>query len=211
MTQQPSWAATGFAAGTFVQTTKGLRPIERLVPGVDLLEFRDETTGPILHLHTAHFTTEMLAAMPDAQPVHVPALALGNIVPARPLLVSANAHVLATGRLVERVADMTEVLIPMSALVGSSGIERVIPKDGITYYHILSDTHHTFRVEGLMCDTLYLGKGTSSDLSDALRKVAPDAAHPEAPYLPIMDAETAGKITEKILTKNRPLVADDSE
>ncbi|MEM6276621.1 MAG: Hint domain-containing protein [Pseudomonadota bacterium] len=200
--------ATGFAAGTFVQTARGLRPIERLVPGDDELEFRDGTTAPLLHLHKAMFTAADLEANDALRPVAIPALSLGGTVPTRPLLASADVRIHAQGRLVNRVAETPEVLLPVTSLLGSSDIEQTLPAGGITYYHLVTAAHQLLRVEGLMCETLFLGEGADQDLCAAIEAVTGTLSHDAV--LPRIDAETGARLTEKLAQKGRAPTTDEA-
>ncbi|MEM1233636.1 MAG: Hint domain-containing protein [Pseudomonadota bacterium] len=204
----PPAFATGFAAGTLVQTARGLRPIERLVAGEDALEFRDGTTAPLLHLHGATFTEADLEADDALHPVAIPALALGGSVPARPLLVSRDVRIHAQGRLVNRVAETPEVLLPVSSLLGAPDIERVRPAGGMTYYHLVAATHQVLRVEGLMCETLYLGPGADGDLRAAIEARTGTLIHTET--FPRIDAETGARLTEKLARKGRAPTSDEA-
>ncbi|MEM1236019.1 MAG: Hint domain-containing protein [Pseudomonadota bacterium] len=200
----PAWAASGFAPGTFIQTTRGLRPVERLVPGEDMMENRDGSALPLLALHKANFTKDELKELKEARPIQIAALALGGTVPTRPLLVAPNAHVMAQGRLVNRVTEAREVLIPAGALTGYDGVDRIIPEDGVTYFHPICAEHGLVRVEGLMSETLYLGDGADS----ALREASPAAARDMKSALPRADSDTANRLSRKMNKKNRPISAD---
>ena len=206
-THPRAWAATGFAAGTFVQTARGLRPIERLQPGVDELEFRDGTTGPLKHLHIARFTAEELADAPEVRPMRIPALTLGGTVPERPLIASRDIRIHAQGRLVGRVTEKPEVLMPAEALLAASDINAVTPDAGMTYYHLVTDDHQVLRVEGLMCETLFLGEDADPQLREEITAAAGPLDH--APLFPRIDLETAARLTAKLARKNRaPTTAD---
>ncbi|MEM6896494.1 MAG: Hint domain-containing protein [Pseudomonadota bacterium] len=199
-----TWAATGFTAGTFAQTTRGLRPIERLLPGEDALEFRDGSTAPLLQLHVAEFSEADLAQMEDLRPVRIPPQSLGDHVPERTLTVAQSVHIHAQGRLVNRVTEHPEVLLPVSALVGLNGIEAVLPKGGVTYYHLVTQAHQVMRVEGLMSETLFLGE--AGPLQDAYAALA---THDAAAF-PRLDRETAQRLTAKMARKNRDFAPEDA-
>ncbi|MEM6729708.1 MAG: Hint domain-containing protein [Pseudomonadota bacterium] len=201
----PDWAATGFASGTFVQTARGLRPVERLVPGEDMLEGRDGSEIALLDVMTTRFTASALKRKKARQPVLIPALSLGAAVPARPLLVSQDMRIHAKGRLVNRVTETPEVLLPVSALIGTYGIELTVPDGGVTYHHLICEGHHLLKVEGLMCETLYAGE----DADEALRTRA-GRTHLE-PALPRISLEMADRLTSKLARKNRPPLPEEEE
>ncbi|MEL6701047.1 MAG: Hint domain-containing protein [Pseudomonadota bacterium] len=200
-----SWQATGYATGTFVQTAKGMRQIERLEPGVDVIEFRDGTQSRLVHVLTTHFTADDLAQDDTAQPIHIPALALGDTVPQRPLTLAGSVHVLASGRMVSRVSDGDQLLLPISALVGHNGIDRVIPDDGVTYHHLLCEDHGILRVENLMCETLFIGHSADPDLVVGVFDHADGVTH-STPAVPHAEAKVAGNLIGKLREKNRPLI-----
>ena len=203
----PTWAATGFAAGTFVQTARGLRPVERLVPGEDVIEHRDGTALTLLELYTARYTKSALKRAKAPRPIRIDALALGGTVPTRPLIVAPTVHVMAQGRLVNRVTESQEILMPFGALTGYEGVEQFIPEDGITYYHPICAEHCLLRAEGLLCETLYLGEGADPNLKAA----SPVAARDMTSKLPRVDPDTAKKLSRKLLKKNRPISSDVDE
>lgn len=203
----PAWAASGFAAGTFVQTTRGLRPVERLVPGEDIIEARDGTAAPLLAMHRARYTESALKRTKGPRPILVDALALGGTVPTRPLLVAPNVHVMAQGRLVNRVTQSNEMLLPFEALTGYDGVKQVIPPGGVTYFHPVCAVHCVLRVEGLISETLFVGAGADAKLRDA----QPAECHSMTTALPRADAGTAGRLSQKLQRKNRPLAAEEEE
>jgi len=184
-----------------------MRPVERLVAGEDLLEFRDGTTGPLIHLHTARYSQSALKRSKSVRPIHVPALSLGGSVPVRPLIVSGDVHVLAGGRLVNRVTELEQVLLPIKALVGYNGIAPIIPAEGITFYHPATAGHQVLRVEGVLCETLYVGDASP----DGLRDSVPKETHASAPILPRVDPDTAQRLAAKLMAKNRTLAPEESE
>lgn len=202
----PVWAATGFAAGTFVQTALGLRPVERLVPGEDELEFRDGSTGTLLHLHEARYTESALRKSQTIQPLRIPALAMGGSLPVRDMLVCGSLHVLAGGRLVNRVTERDQVLMPLASLIGYGGIERIIPKGGVTYYHPVAAAHRILRAEGLLCETLFLGAGAPAELIAAM----PAGVTPSDPALLRLDAEIAARLAAKLMKKDRAPISEES-
>ncbi|MEO0678648.1 MAG: Hint domain-containing protein [Pseudomonadota bacterium] len=196
--------ATGFATGTFIQTHRGMRQIERIEPGVDQIEFRDGTAAPILAMHMVTLSAADAAADPALRPLRVPALALGGTLPVRTMVVAPSISVLAGGRMVNRVADAPEVLLPLAALDGYNGIARVDVTEDITLYHPITATHDLFRADGLICETVFLGDGASPELSAAVREMAPEAVA-ETAKIPRLDAATAAKLAGKLMSKNRTL------
>ena len=204
-----AWQATGFGPGTFVQTALGMRPIDQLSVGEEL-EFRDGSRAPLLALHSHHFSEDELKADETLQPFRVPALALGPAVPRRPLLVSGDIHVLAQGRMVTRVVPGDALLLPIAALDGKKGIERVIPSGGMTYYHILVDRHAMIMAEGLLVDTMFVGHSAEPDKVVTMFDALDGASHGAACY-PIADNKQARSLIEKLVDKDRALISDKVE
>ncbi|MEM6479341.1 MAG: Hint domain-containing protein [Pseudomonadota bacterium] len=196
----------GFTPGTFVQTVKGLRPVERLVPGEDRLEVLDGSDVALLAMTRVEFNVAELRADPTRQPVFIPPAALGSSVPARPLIASQNTRIHAKGRLVNRVTECPEVLLPIAALIGTNDVERRIPEEGVTYYHLITEAHHLLRVEGLMCETLFLEKG--DELAEIL--AATEARH-ETPAMARIDMALAQKLTSKLVSKQRAPTPEPEE
>lgn len=202
----PAWAATGFGTGTFVQTALGLRPIERLSAGEEL-EFRDGSRSKLLHLHSAHFTRKELRNTPELQPILVPPMALGAAAPRRPILMSRDIHLLAQGRMIQRFGAGDKILIPAGSMIGSKGIEPVIPDGGITYYHLLVEDHKLILAEGLVVDTMFLGHSTSPDKVVAMFDHLQGASH-GAPVVPIAEPKQTQALLKKITNKDRALISD---
>jgi hypothetical protein len=57
-----------------------------------------------------------------------------------------------------------QVLVASKFLVGRSGIELVLPKGDLEYWHILFDNHEAIFAEGVPAETLFLGLETIKSL-----------------------------------------------
>ncbi|MGR3435219.1 MAG: Hint domain-containing protein, partial [Shimia sp.] len=191
-----------------VPTAKGVRPIERLAPG-DEVEFRDGTRSRLVHRAEVTVTPETFAARPELCPIRVPPLALGDAEPRRALVAAPDTLVMAAGRIVRRTTEADAVMIPLAALVGHGGIEqRRVEPAPITFHHLLCADHGPIDVEGLTCETLFLGHSADPDLVVGLHDVRGDAAHGTR-AIPLAAGKSATALIEKLRDKNRTLSGGD--
>ncbi|MGR3491683.1 MAG: Hint domain-containing protein [Shimia sp.] len=184
---------TGFAPGTFVQTTKGLRQIERLVPGEDEMEATDGTAHPLL---TVIETT--------GAAVHIAPLAMGPAHPQRPLTLGAETHLMATGRLVSRATDQEAVLLPASALTSLDGIEAATDTRLLTP---VCAHHLALRVEGITSETGFIPADADPDVILALPEDHRALRHIEQALMRLPSSE-ATRLIERLNEKNRSVVAE---
>jgi hypothetical protein len=131
-----------FAAGTRLLGVRGEIPVERLAVG-DRLITHEGDEAPIIWIGRRRVD---LCVEPQAQPVVVPAGALGAGVPEVDLVVSPD-HALFFGG----------VLVPAKALVGAAGISRARLK-AVTYYHVELPAHGIVFASGAAVES-YLDTG----------------------------------------------------
>ncbi len=99
-----------------------------------------------------------LVMHPRSRPILIAAGALGQGVPATPLVVSPQHRVLVSSPLVERMTGQAEIMVPAKKLLGMAGVEQYLPDFGVTYVHILCETHELVNANGTFVETMYLGE-----------------------------------------------------
>ena len=156
----PRFAATEYATpvcyaeGSLVATVEGLRPIETLQPG-DQVMTRDNGVQPIVWRAEQSFPGRGRFA-----PIEIPAGVLGAertlrvSGPHRLLIQSARAHLL---------FGHSEVFASATKLVGRWGIRR-LTCDVVRYHHILLARHDILLVNGVWAESLFPGGEESEAL-----------------------------------------------
>lgn len=169
-----SFAPVCFAAGTRIQTDRGLRQIEDLAAG-DLLQTLDQGLVPVRWVGGASVPGTGRNA-----PVRIQPQVLGNT---RALVVSQNHRILVTGPMAELLFGDHEVLVAAKHLVNDTTI-RITPCNSITYYHLLLDEHQVIFAEGTPSESLYLGECALDSyvpaVQDELIALRPDVLSPAA-------------------------------
>lgn len=173
-----------FAAGTLIETDRGLRPVEALQPG-DLVLTRDGGAMPIRWIGCAAVDARRLDLQPNLRPIRIRAGALGPGMPARDLIVSPQHRVLVASRIVQRMFAVGETLVAAKHLVGLPGITVECPPGGVDYWHILLDRHQVIRSEGAWTESLLAGPMALQGFGAAARReiltLFPELAQPGAP------------------------------
>ena len=158
-TQEITITITGvvcFAAGTLIETERGLRPVENIRAG-ERLRTADNGWQTLRWVGAQEVSAAQIAAHDRLRPVRIEAGALGNGLPARDLVVSRQHRVLVSGTAALRAFDASEVLIPAIKLVGLPGISMDEPAGDISYHHLLLDAHQVLFAEGAPCESLLAG------------------------------------------------------
>ena len=129
-----------FAAGTRIQTERGLVPVEQLAEG-DRLPTEDGTLQPIIWIGSRYVNIRRHPYPERVRPVRIAANAFGRGQPGRALLLSPDHAVFAEG-----------VLIPVRHLVNGSTVAQVdLP--ALTYFHVELPAHGVILAEGLAVET----------------------------------------------------------
>lgn len=159
---------TCFTAGTLIATLRGPVPVEAIRPG-DLVLTRDRGYRPVCWAGQTRVSGRRLALAERLRPIRIAAGALGPGMPARDLLVSPQHRMLLTGPEVERAFCAREVLGAAKHLVGLPGITVDQPAEGVTYVHLLLDTHEVLLADGAWSESLYTGPQAMKMLPAAQR------------------------------------------
>ncbi|WP_299876011.1 Hint domain-containing protein [uncultured Sulfitobacter sp.] len=146
-----------FAAGTLIETCKGPIAVETIKPG-DRVHTRDNGLKEILWSGSRAMDYQSLVLHPRSRPILIAAGALGHGIPATPLVVSPQHRVLVSSPIIERMTGQAEIMIPAKKLLGVAGVEQYLPDSGVTYVHILCETHELVNANGTFVETMYLGE-----------------------------------------------------
>lgn len=157
-----------FAAGTRIETPRGLRLIEDLKAG-DEVVLANGTRQPIRWIGSRKLSREELRAVPHLRPIRFKAGSMGAGCPARDVWLSPQHRVAVTATGLELMADANVMLASAKSLVNG---RDVIQRQGfrpVEYFHVLFDQHEILNVDGLMCETFFPGETTVDALSEATR------------------------------------------
>lgn len=131
-----------FAAGSRIETDRGLVPVQRLRPGMKV-RTRDHGMQPVRGTGA-----NQVMAYGDQAPVIIREGALGN---ARELAVPPTHPMLLTGALAQRLFGKAEVLVKAIDLVNGTDIVQV--EGGMVSYHaILLDRQEVIYAEGVAAE-----------------------------------------------------------
>ncbi|MEP5761163.1 MAG: Hint domain-containing protein [Litoreibacter sp.] len=145
-----------FTGGTIFETPEGPTLIDNLRPG-DQLFTKDNGPQTIKWIWAKVWTTAELRKNPNLYPVRVKKDAFGNGLPERELLVSRQHRILVGSRIVQRMFDCAEVLVPAKDLLELDGVDIVTDCETMTYYHILLEQHEIVFANGVPSESLHLG------------------------------------------------------
>jgi hypothetical protein len=142
-----------FVAGTLILTPDGERPVEDLAEG-DIVVTASGSAQPILWIGGRHISAFSLDRNPDIRPVRIAAGAIGN---ERDLIVSPQHRILVAGALAEVLFGEKEVLAPAKGLLGGDRVHYHDTGGGVSYYHILLESHDVLWANGVPAESMYLG------------------------------------------------------
>lgn len=139
-----------FTAGTRIATPDGTCFVEDLVEG-DLVFTRSEGPQPVQWVGRRHLSSTQLRMEPSRRPVRFDTGAIGNTAP---LLVSPQHRLLVTGTRAEVLLGASEMLVAAADLVNGDTIVRVSPPGGVTYLHVIVETHGLLQSNGCWSESL---------------------------------------------------------
>ncbi|MEO0504332.1 MAG: Hint domain-containing protein [Pseudomonadota bacterium] len=154
-----------FATGTRISTEAGPRAIEELSVG-DLVTTKDRGLQPLRWIGQTVVSGLELARRVELQPVRFEAGALGNT---EALVVSPQHRMMLRGWRAEALFGAPEVLIAAQDLINDTTIRRVCPEAGVTYWHMLFDTHELVEAEGCWSESLHPSAAAQDHMSAAAR------------------------------------------
>lgn len=148
---------TCFVAGTLIETRNGLRAVEDLVVGDEVLT-RDRGYQAIRWIGSTSLSAPTLARQPKLRPIRIRAGALAENVPSTDLLVSPQHRILVRSKIAMRVFGAVEVLAPAKQLLQVEGIDIAEELETVEYFHFLCDQHEVVMSNGAETESLYTGK-----------------------------------------------------
>ena len=156
--ESPDFAVC-FTAGTRIATPDGLRAVERLKPGDQVMTV--DNGAQIVRW----VGVRTVPALGNMAPVCITRGALGPGLPAKDLYVSRQHRVLLRSRVALRMFGQAEVLIASAKLTELRGVETVIDRGFVTYCHFMCDRHELVWANGAPAETLFLGQQARKMLS----------------------------------------------
>ena len=149
-----------FAANTLIETSEGLRPVEKLRPG-DLVVTRDAGLQPLRWVGETE-----VSAFGKLAPIVIEQGVLGN---EQTLTVSPQHAVLLEDWRAELYYGSEDVLVRAIDLLGLEGVHRK-PGGRVRYCHILFDQHQLVRASGMWSESLYPGDMTLQTVNQGARE-----------------------------------------
>lgn len=157
-----------FARGSRILTPLGERPVEELRAG-DMLVCGDGLHRPVRWAGGRKLAAQELQEAPRLRPVRLRENALAPGTPARDLLLSPQHRVLLRDWRAEMLFGEEAVFVPAGSLVNDSSIRQDPAGEGVEYFHLLLDGHHTVFAEGVECETLMPAEVAAEALSGEAR------------------------------------------
>lgn len=152
-----------FTPGTAIATPSGLRPVESLSPGDQVLT-RDHGPQTVRWIGRTEISAKTLSARPAFRPVRISAGALGDGLPLRDLVVSQQHRILVTGWKTELMFGEPGVLVAARHLVGRPGIVLEAAATGVTYVHLMFDRHEILAANGAATESFRPGPSSLAAL-----------------------------------------------
>ena len=143
-----------FAAGGRVATPAGLRAVEDLCVGEDVLDIAGRVHR-VEALRINRFPAALLSQDARFRPYRIRAHAFGPGMPKKDVRLSPQHRVLLTGWRAEMLFGEPQVLVPIKALANDATICQERAGRDITYVHIELKTHAVLSCEGLPAESYW--------------------------------------------------------
>ncbi|PSL20734.1 Hint domain-containing protein [Shimia abyssi] len=206
-----------FASGTRIETANGPVTIDDLKVA-DLILTYDHGPQPIRWIGSITLTKGQLDAKPRLKPIRIRADALGAGFPKHDLIVSPQHRVLVSSAIAQRMFNSRDVLIPANKLLPLAGVDILDdPQGGVTYFHILFDTHQIVWSNGTPTESLFTGPEALKSVSPAARQeiidlfpqiCTPDFAAASARHIP-KKGKRMRNLVARHQANNKPLFLDE--
>ncbi len=157
-----------FTPGTMIVTDRGEVAVETLCTG-DLVLTRDNGLQPLRWIGRRDLSFPELVVNPELQPVRIGRNALGGEGPTRDMLVSPQHRLMLKRARAELLFGEAEVLVAARHLLGTEGVSRAIPSEGVTYIHLMFDRHEIVCSDGIWTESFQPAERTLSSLDRAVR------------------------------------------
>ncbi len=159
---------TCFGAGTMIETSQGITPVEYLNCG-DLVKCGDGQYYPIRWVSRRLVTAAEMKNNPDFRPILIAKDALYKNVPERDLIVSPQHRIVIDDWRAELLFGQERVLVPAVHLLNDRDITRDYSSDEVTYYHFMFDRHRTVFSNGLESESFFPGAEAIRGVEDSAR------------------------------------------
>ena len=165
-----------FTPGSFVATPHGPVLVEEIQVG-DLIDTRDSGAQPVRWIGTKTLSRADLTTAPHLAPIRLRADSIAPGVPARDMTVSPQHRMLIENAATQLWLGEDEVLVKARDMVAKPGVDQTLPKDGVTYIHIMFDAHEIILVDNAWTESFQpgdqtLGQNDFQDLLDLFPELA---------------------------------------
>ena len=157
-----------FTPGALIATDRGEVRVEALRPG-DRVLTRDNGYRDIRWTGRRVLSAAELAVAPNLAPVRIRRGSLGLNLPERDLVVSPQHRMLVTSSRAELLFGEHEVLVAAAHMLGRGGIVSEPAPSGVTYIHMLFDSHEIIRANGAWTESYQPGEMTLAGMDDGPR------------------------------------------
>lgn len=140
-----------FASGVEIDTPDGPRLVENLAAG-DVVS-TDVGPRPLVWVGRRHVKLGELFLEPMLRPVEIRRNAFGPGLPKSSVIVSANHRIRLTGWQIALSTGGDHALIAAKHLVDGNAVRRTLPRDGVTYHHLMFDSHRLVTSHGLVSES----------------------------------------------------------
>ncbi|WP_108815624.1 Hint domain-containing protein [Loktanella sp. Alg231-35] len=184
-----------FVSGTLIETQQGPMPVEALTAGTMVKVACGGFAS--LRLNLSRFVSSAeLRRKPELLPIKISAGALGAELPVRDLWVSRQHRMLVNSPIAQRMFDTREALIAAVRLVDLAGIAVDDVRCGLSYHHLVFDTHQIVYAEGAPSESFLTGP-------EGLRALSDDARAEIYEIFPRLSEGSAKMAPARIIPSNR--------
>ncbi len=194
----PTTVAICFGGDTLIDTADGPRAARDIAVG-DLV-LTDIGPRAVVWKGLRHVGAAELGARPDLWPVAFAPDALGPGRPDRTLILSPAHRVMLEGWRVELATGEATALCPAASLVNDTTIRRILPEDGITYVHLMFETHRLVTSHGVTSESFEPGPRGLASLDAAARREV------ETLFGPGLLSSTGAALTPRTLKRHEAKV-----
>lgn len=146
-----------FAEDTTIRMSDGTEMLVQTIQPGDSVQTLGGAAQNVLWVGKRKLSKFELDTKPELLPIKVSRGSLGPSMPNEDLFVSPQHRLLVRSSVVYRMFEEAEVLVPAKLLLEAKGIEAFTPTNGITYYHILLESHAVIWANGAEAESLLLG------------------------------------------------------
>lgn len=201
-----------FVQGTLITTADGDVPVEDLKVG-DLVQTLDSGLQPLRWVGQRHLDARELTENANLRPIRIRKDVVSAGKGVGDLVVSPQHRILIASKVAQRMFGNTEVLVAAKQLLAIEGVEIANDFKGVTYFHILFDQHEIVYANGVLSESLYLGREAQRSLTPAGREeihaLFPKVTSPTfmpTPCRPIIPNKRARQLALRHASNGKPLL-----